>query len=424
MGEGAVADLASARSAEPLDLARGEGGEIVVEHEVAVRIAFEGFHLLLVVLCAQSRRHQGLGFTAREQRGAVGARQVADFRPDRADFLHAPAVHANALVYDQAPHLALLDLLEVLPRFRLRRRLVRHVIHAHEMSPYRLESGHHGLGTRLLLMNGEGLGHPGGGDLLNLGLEGRIGPGIGVEGPARLGRLAHEVLLDARQRLALLVAEGERFEHLVFADLPASGLDHEHRVLGACDDDLELRGGQLLVRRIRHQLALDQRHPHGAQRAPEGEAGQAERGGGADHGQHIRIILVVGRDHQVDDLNLIAETLRKERADRPVDEAAGERLLFVRPALALEETSGDLPARVSALSILHGERQEVAPFHGRLGRDHGGQHDGAAAAHDDGAVGLLGHLAGLDGDGAAVELGLYGMARHEISRPPLIQAWR
>src|SRR5213083_2312329 len=112
MGEGAVTDLASARSAEPLDLARGEGGEVVVEHEVAVRIAFEGFHLLLVVLCAQGRRHQGLGFAAREQRGAVGARQVADFRPDRADFLHAPAVHANALVHDQAPHLGLLDLRE------------------------------------------------------------------------------------------------------------------------------------------------------------------------------------------------------------------------------------------------------------------------------------------------------------------------
>src|SRR6266478_4523157 len=47
MGEGAVADLPSARSAEPLDLTRGEGGEVVVEHEVAVRIAFKGLHLLL-----------------------------------------------------------------------------------------------------------------------------------------------------------------------------------------------------------------------------------------------------------------------------------------------------------------------------------------------------------------------------------------
>jgi hypothetical protein len=52
------------------------------------------------------------------------------------------------------------------------------------------------------------------------------------------------------------------------------------------------------------------------------------------------------------------------------------------------------------------------------GRDHGGQHHGAPAADDDGAVGLFGDLAGFDRECVAVELGLYGMARHEINDPP------
>src|SRR5581483_7558865 len=70
---------------------------------------------------------------------------------------------------------------------------------------------------------------------------------------------------------------------------------------------------------------------------------------------------------------------------------------------------GDAAAGVGALAILHGERKEVLPLLGALGGDAGGQDHGAAEPHDDGAVGLLGHLAGLERKGLSVDVELYGV---------------
>src|SRR5262249_56507597 len=70
-------------------------------------------------------------------------------------------------------------------------------------------------------------------------------------------------------------------------------------------------------------------------------------------------------------------------------------------------------ARVGLLAILHGEGKEVTAFHGPARRHHGGQHHRATIADDHGAVGLLGDLASFQRERTAVELDLYGVARHE-----------
>ena len=58
--------------------------------------------VLLVLAGAEGRDHQRLGFAPREQRGAMGARQNADFRYDRAHRFHVAAVDAAAGV-ENAP---------------------------------------------------------------------------------------------------------------------------------------------------------------------------------------------------------------------------------------------------------------------------------------------------------------------------------
>jgi hypothetical protein len=277
MGEGAVADLAPSRRAEALDLAGGEGREVVVEHEVAIAVALERLELLLVVLGAEGRRDEGLGLAPREEGGSVGSGQVADLGPDGTDFLDAAPVDADALVHDEPPDFGLLDLLEVLVRLGLHRRLVRHVIHRHEMDPGRLEGGRQRFGARLLLVDGERFHHAGSRHLLHLALQGGIGPRLGVESPARLGRLRHQLLLDARELLALLVAEGEGLEHLVLRDLLAARLDHEDRFLGARHDDLESGRRLLGIRRIHHQLAVDHGDTRAAPMGPANGMPESER---------------------------------------------------------------------------------------------------------------------------------------------------
>ena len=76
------------------------------------------------------------------------------------------------------------------------------------------------------------------------------------------------------------------------------------------------------------------------------------------------------------------------------------------PALALEEAAGDAAAGVGSLAVLDGEGKKSWPSMADLRGDDGGEHHGVAAADDDGAVGLLGDLAGLDGERRAVDLDL------------------
>ena len=78
------------------DLARGERGEVVVEHEAAEDVALERLQLLLVILGAERRRHERLRLAPGKERGAVDARQIADLGPDGAYLGHPAAVQADS----------------------------------------------------------------------------------------------------------------------------------------------------------------------------------------------------------------------------------------------------------------------------------------------------------------------------------------
>ena len=112
----------------------------------------------------------------------------------------------------------------------------------------------------------------------------------------------------------------------------------------------------------------------------------------------------VGREDGADHLHLVPEALRPERPDRAVDHARGQDGALGRPPLALEEAAGDLPGRVHPLLDVDGEREEVRAFarlHAALRRC---EHHRVARADDDGAVGLLRELAGLERDLAAADV--------------------
>ena len=238
-----------------------------MEHEAPEHVALERFQLLLVILGPERRRHERLSLTPGKERGTMDPRQITDLGPDGAHLGHLAAVQADPLLHDHPPDFGLLDLFERLAGLR-----AQGLVHA-ERGPDFLEHAFEGLRARLLLVDRERLDDLGGGQLLHARFECGIRACLGVESPLGLARLSREVLLDACDLLALLVAEGERLEHLLLADLAPPGLDHEHRVFRAGDDDLERRGGELLVGRVGHELALDEGHPHRADRRGERDPG-------------------------------------------------------------------------------------------------------------------------------------------------------
>jgi hypothetical protein len=205
----------------------------------------------------------------------------------------------------------------------------------------------------------------------------------------------------------------------ILADLARPRLDHHDRVAAAGHHQIQLALAALLVGRVHDELAVHDPDAHRGDRPLERDLRDRQRGRRPGDRQHVRVVRVVGRQHQRDDLRFVPPARREQRPDRTVDQAAGEDFLLGRLALALEEPAGNAPRRVGRLAVVHGQRQEVDAR--TLARRVAGrrQDDRVPVADRDGAVGLLGQLAGLDGEHLPADLDLtcmHGGSRASILR--------
>ncbi len=330
-GELAVADLAPARAAHALRLAHGVGREVVVQHEVLAMLAFQRIDDLLVLSRAEGRDAERLGLAAGEQRAPVGAGQDADLADDGAHGLRVAAVDAGPGVEDRVADDGGLEVLQQrLCRFGVEslrgQRLERRALRARDL-----------LLPGLLLALLIGFGERGAGERIDAlpelsMLGGRLG-----ERPRLLRRVLGQLDDGLDHRLHVLVAEGHGAEHGVLGQLLRLALDHEHALGRAGDDEVELGAFHLGRGRVEHILAVhvaDAGRGHGAE---ERDAGQRQRRRAADHGDHVGVVLQVMAEHGGDDLHLVAEPFREQRADRAVDEPAGQHLLLGGASLPLEE---------------------------------------------------------------------------------------
>ena len=156
-------------------------------------------------------------------------------------------------------------------------------------------------------------------------------------------------------------------------DLEAAGLDHQDRVGGAGDHHVQRAGGDLLARRVDDELPVHLADAHGADRTLERDARDRQRRGGAVERQDVGLVDLVGGVDVADDLHVVAEALREERAQRAVDQAAAEDLALAGAALAAEEAARDLAGGELLLLVVDGEREEVDALAGRVGGDGGGE---------------------------------------------------
>src|SRR5207244_259758 len=114
-----------------------------------------------------------------------------------------------------------------------------------------------------------------------------------------------------------------RLEHGVLGQLAGEPLDHRDLGPGAGDDQVEVTLLELRVGREGDELAVDPADTDGPDRVQQRDVGDVYRGAGADHGQHVRVVVPVGRQDRGDDLHLVDVPGREQRPQRPVDEAGG-----------------------------------------------------------------------------------------------------
>ena len=115
------------------------------------------------------------------------------------------------------------------------------------------------------------------------------------------------------------MAEHDGVEHRLLGEDVSFGLDHQDGALGAGDDEVKARSLELLGGGVENELVVDVAHAAGADRTAEGDAGDGEGGGGADHRGDVRINGGVRGEDVDDDLDFVEEAVREERADRTVE---------------------------------------------------------------------------------------------------------
>ena len=196
-----------------------------------------------------------------------------------------------------------------------------------------------------------------------------------------------------------------------FGRLLRARFHHHDAAFGGGHDDVQLGLAAFGIGRVGDVFAFHHSDAHSAQHVVERNVGDGQRGARADDGEGVGVLLRIGREHHGDDLGFIQKPFGEQRADRPVDQPAGEDFFFRGTSLAFDKAARNLAGGVSVLAIVYRERKEAGirlRLFGHAGAD---QHYGIAGSDHDGAVRLFGHSTRFEGDLAASQID-FNCVRH------------
>ena len=422
LGEGAMADLTALRGTDATGLAGGIRRHLIVVHVTLGLRTGQRVDLLLHLEHVQRGDAQNLGLATLEQGGTVHARHNVHLGGQGADVAQATAVDAVVLGQDAATHDLALQFLEGVAEFLVLLGIVHIGELVREHLAHVLLDLMDAVLTRQLLGDGERLVQILMGDLVDAGVQ---LVGVLREELEFLGLLGGDLLelvlslanhLD--ERLGGLKTTGNDFLiglglTLVVDEVPGvfagTGLDHGDgniTVLDHAASDHNLEHGALTLAPTRegNPLAINQRQTHTGDRAFERQTGDHGGGGSGVQGDDIVSVIRVHGEHGLDDLHFVAQGVREQRAQRAVDDAAGEDGLGARAAFTAEERARNLAGSVHLLFNIDGQREEVVVLLRAGTGGGGGQNHGIVVeVGGHGAIGLLGEAAGLEAQRALAE---------------------
>ena len=442
LGEGAVADFAALRGTDAAGLTSGVRRHLVVVHVTLGLRTGQRVDLLLHLEHVQRGDAQNLGLATLEQGGTVHARHNVHLGGQGADVAQATAVDAVVLGQDAATHNLALQFLEGVTEFLVLLGIVHIGELVREHLAHVLLDLMDAILTRQLLGDGERLVQILVSDLVDAGVQ---LVGVLREELEFLGLLGGDLLelvlslanhLD--ERLGGLKTTGNDFLiglglTLVVDEVPGvlagTGLDHGDgniTVLDHAASDHNLEHGALTLAPTRegNPLAINQRQTHTGDRAFERQTGNHGGSGSGVQGDDIVSVIRVHGEHGLDDLHFVAQGVREQRAQRAVDDAAGEDGLGARAAFTAEERARNLAGSVHLLFNINGQREEVVVLLRAGTGGGGGQNHGIVVevgGHS--AIGLLGEAAGLEAQRALtkrsiVDYGLNGLDFGTLHRVP------
>ena len=219
-----------------------------------------------------------------------------------------------------------------------------------------------------------------------------------------LADFGHHLVNQGHLLLDFLVGLDDGVVHDGVGQLLGARLDHDDLARRGGHGQVQLGGVLLLVGGVIHQSAVHIAHLQAADGARPGDAGHGQTGGHADHGGHLGGTVAVHAHDSAGANHVVAEIVGEQGADGAVDDPPGQHGGQGGLALAAHEGAGDAAHGVQLLLKVHGQGEEVDAVPGAGGDGGGNQHGGLAVGDQGGGGGQLGHLAHVDGQGAAAQV--------------------
>ena len=396
LGKRTVTYVASTRSTHGFDLIHAERREVVMEHEALGILLPESVNTLLVPCAAQGSNDHRLGLAAGEKCRTVRARKHADLHRKGTYLGWAASVNTFGIVDDALSHNVGLDVLDAREDVASGEAAPPAVLFARK----RLDGIGLYQGERVVrgaLAGGE-TGFPDAvaivplqsGDQLRVRLD-------DIESLFRFADLFDKFVNHADNLFDPFVTEADGIEHVGLADDVGVGFDHGDGFSRAGDHEVNIAVVQLGVRGVDDKLPVNTSDTYRADWTSKRDRRDGQCGRSPYQSEYVGVVFLVGRQDDRDQLHLVAIALRKERTQGAVDESHGGRLLGGRPALAFDKPSGELPGRISHLTILDPHREEVKVSPRRCA-DGGGQNNGVAVTNQRRTIGLFCNPAGLDAE--------------------------
>ncbi len=104
--------------------------------------------------------------------------------------------------------------------------------------------------------------------------------------------------------------------------------NHGQGIGRGCEHELKVAFLSLGKGGVEHELAVDAAHAGAYHRAFKGQGGHVHGSRGCSHGQHVRIIFLIGRKHRGQDLYVLQKALGEEGTDGTVYEAGDQGLML------------------------------------------------------------------------------------------------
>src|ERR1041385_1737616 len=174
------------------------------------------------------------------------------------------------------------------------------------------------------------------------------------------------------------VCKFERPDKILFGNLVRGSFNHDHVVLCADVNEVEVALFSLSVSRICDELAIHSTDANSANRPRKWNVGNSKGSRRAIDREDIRIVFAISTKENRNDLCIVKVTCRKKRPQWPVCHSGSERFLFRRTAFPFEVSTRELPYRRCFFAVIDGEREPILPFFDLRGGHRAGENDGLA----------------------------------------------